>query len=740
MPRKASTISKTDHDLIEDLLDQWEDARQRGESVRLESLCQAHPDLLDEVRARTAAIESIEFRMDGDSGEADDNQLTITSHVASLEFHAKGGLGAVFVGEDREVHRKVAVKFIHATLAGDPAARQRFSLEAEVTGRLEHPGVIPLYGVGEDSNGRLFYAMRFIDGMTLDEAIGHCFQGEHPRYDAQSVEHRRLLQSFVSVCKTIAYAHNRGIVHRDIKPENILLGRYGETIIVDWGLASPVMRDERFRQSGENTLMPRSGSSGSSSSLGAGTPAYMSPEQASELAPTPASDVYSLGATLFKILTGVPPATGESLMEIKTKIVEGRLPRPTEITSDVPRALEAICRKAMATQPSQRYLTAYELAEDLERYLADEPIQAMADPLSSKVARFARRHLLAAQVAAIGLLTCMIIVAISALWLGKLAGNERTAREDAESAQYVAEVARRDNLRSSALFLAKSVAQEIELRWRIMESEAASPRLQELMQQVNGGLLESGMPDPEVQEDIQTWLDKRYIANNSSVKTASWILNAIEGTQLARVPEAESIGASYQHRDYFHGRGRDLPPGSPETEGLRPLADKIVHMSAVYESTNTATLMVAFSVPIWSGPTEDAERQRIGILGMCVELGEFAIGRRAMLVDTRVDQLDDEPGLVLHHSELGVRGEDGNLPRLSADTLQMALSLRRDRIRPGRLFGEARSSILEGFVDPVDKAPHLAAMEPVIIHGRPANVADTGWVVVALEPADRDGR
>jgi hypothetical protein len=361
----------------------------------------------------------------------------------------------------------------------------------------------------------------------------------------------------------------------------------------------------------------------------------------------------------------------------------------------------------------------------------------MADPLSSKVARFARRHRLAAQVAILGLLGCTIVVAISALWLGKLAGSERTAREDAESAQRIAEVARRDNLRSSALFLAKSVAQEIELRWRILEAEAASPRLQELMQQVNGGLQETGVPDAEVQEDIQTWLDKRYIANNSAVKTASWILNAIEGTQLARVPEAESIGENYAHRDYFHGRGRDLPPGSPETEELRPLEGKIVHMSAAYESTNTATLMVAFSVPIWSGPTEQADRQRIGILGMCVELGEFAIGRQAMLVDTRVDQLDDKPGLVLHHSNLGVRGEGGDLPRLNSAFLQEGLALRQDRLRPGQLYGESRSNILEGFVDPIDHQPHLAAMEPVIIHGRPAAVADTGWVVIALEPADR---
>ena len=107
--------------------------------------------------------------------------------------------------------------------------------------------------------------------------------------------------------------------------------------------------------------------------------------------------------------------------------------------------------------------------------------------------------------------------------------------------------------------------------------------------------------------DVQSWLEKRYIANQSAVKTSSWILNGIEGTELARVPEAESIGKNYAHRDYFHGRGRDLTPGSEDTRDIRPLPDQVVHMSAVYESTNTATLMVAFSVPIWSDSVEVRE-------------------------------------------------------------------------------------------------------------------------------------
>ena len=253
----------TSESTLEEILDRWEDARERGEQIGVEQLCRDHPDLAAEVEARMAAIQQVEARMqEEDSPANEDEQLTIESRISPLEFHAKGGLGSVFVGEDRAVHRKVAVKFIHAKLANDPASRQRFVLEAEITGRLEHPGVIPLYGVGEDSHGRLFYAMRFIDGITLDEAIR--------AISSRSSRSKIITVSNIDVCCRVLSrsarrsptGHNRGIVHRDIKPENILLGRYGETIVVDWGLASSVLRDDRFRVSGEQTLMLRSGSSG----------------------------------------------------------------------------------------------------------------------------------------------------------------------------------------------------------------------------------------------------------------------------------------------------------------------------------------------------------------------------------------------------------------------------------------------------------------------------------------------
>jgi serine/threonine protein kinase len=201
-----------------------------------------------------------------------------------LRPHAQGGLGAVFVALDIELHREVALKQILGKHADDPTSRARFVLEAEVTGGLEHPGIVPVYGLGKSDGGRPYYAMRFIRGDTLKEAIEHYHADAALRSDAgrRSLELRKLLGRFVDVCDAISYAHSRGILHRDIKPSNIIVGKFGETLVVDWGLAKPMGRVEPGADSGERTRRPSSASGSSETLPGSalGTPAYMSPEQA----------------------------------------------------------------------------------------------------------------------------------------------------------------------------------------------------------------------------------------------------------------------------------------------------------------------------------------------------------------------------------------------------------------------------------------------------------------------------
>src|SRR5262249_20495823 len=160
-----------------------------------------------------------------------------------LRPHARGGLGEVFVAEDQELHREVALKEIQERHADDPHSRGRFLLEAEVTGGLEHPRIVPVYGLGSYADGRPFYAMRFVQGDSLKDAIGR-FHQEQESLPAggRALRLRQLLGRFVDVCQAVAYAHSRGVLHRDLKPGNVMLGKYGETLVVDWGLAKVLNR------------------------------------------------------------------------------------------------------------------------------------------------------------------------------------------------------------------------------------------------------------------------------------------------------------------------------------------------------------------------------------------------------------------------------------------------------------------------------------------------------------------
>jgi serine/threonine-protein kinase len=335
-----------------------------------------------------------------------------------LAPHARGGLGEVFTATDTELHRVVALKRLRDHRAGDPASRRRFLLEAEVTARLEHPGVVPVHSLFHDEAGRPCYSMKFIEGQTLDDALRAYHAGP-----PDPVAFRRLLQSFLQVCETIAYAHSRGVIHRDLKPQNIMLGKFGEAVVVDWGLAKIVGRPSIERpDSPEVTLRPVGDSSGEETQMGAavGTPAYMSPEQAAGRwdVINPASDVYNLGAVLYAVLVGRPPLEKGNWPELQQKIQRGDYPRPRAVNPAVPRPLEAVCRKAMALDPEARYPSALALASDVERWLADEPVTAYRERLTERLWRWARRRKDLVAVGVSGLIAC-VTVAVGA-WIVKL--------------------------------------------------------------------------------------------------------------------------------------------------------------------------------------------------------------------------------------------------------------------------------------------------------------------------------
>jgi eukaryotic-like serine/threonine-protein kinase len=251
-----------------------------------------------------------------------------------LRLHACGGLGEVLAARDDVLNREVAVKRLLRRRAHDPESRGRFLREAEITGQLEHPGVVPVYGLGQAADGSPCYAMRLIRGETFQEAAERFHRDDRPGRDPgeRSLAFRQLLQRFQAVCQALAYAHNRGILHRDVKPANVMLGRYGETLVVDWGLAKAQGRDDKHAISDERALHPRSGSGSAATQYGSaiGTPAYMSREQAAgrldELGP--ASDVYSLGATLYCVLTGQPPFARDDVGTLLGKVKVGEFHKP----------------------------------------------------------------------------------------------------------------------------------------------------------------------------------------------------------------------------------------------------------------------------------------------------------------------------------------------------------------------------------------------------------------------------
>ncbi len=355
----------------------------------------------------------------------------------NLRAHARGGLGEVCTATDTELNRTVAVKRMQDRFADNVESRRRFLQEAEITARLGHPGVVPVYRLFHDAEGRPCYVMRFIEGENLGDAITRYHKAPEP------LTFLRLLNNFLQVCQTVAYAHSRGVIHRDLKPANVMLGKFGETLVVDWGLAKVVGRPEQAQAVGEGTLVPGSGSGETTMGSAIGTPAYMSPEQAAGRWDVidHRSDVYGLGTVLYSLLTGKAPLDKTNWPEMQQKIQRGEFPRPRQVKSDVPRALEAICLKAMAIRPEERYPSAEALAADVEHWLAGEPVSAFREPAAVRIRRWAKRNRTLVTAGAVLLLAALWSAASGLVLLSaknrEVAAERNAARAAADEAEAV---------------------------------------------------------------------------------------------------------------------------------------------------------------------------------------------------------------------------------------------------------------------------------------------------------------
>ena len=375
-----------------------------------------------------------------DQGDASDAGAAAHETASPGEFagryvltaeHARGGMGAVWRASDRKLGREVAVKQLNDALSLRGDYRRRFLTEARVTARLEHPGIVPVYDLSGPGEEHDYYAMKLVRGETLAAAID-----AYHRLDRTANERplakRRLVDAFLTVCRTMEYAHARGVIHRDLKPQNIVLGNYGETIVLDWGLAKD-LSDPHFRAPETAAPAAAAASDVTATMPGTvqGTPAYMAPEQAegrTEDVDT-RSDVYALGVILYQLLTGRVPYSAEKVEALSRLVIAGHPQKPRALDPGIPRALEAICLTAMALERKARYPRVADLTRDLQRHLADEPVSVWAEPWALRARRWMRRHRTAVTGAAVAVIVAVIGLTVLAFVLTAANARERRARE-----------------------------------------------------------------------------------------------------------------------------------------------------------------------------------------------------------------------------------------------------------------------------------------------------------------------
>lgn len=381
----------------------------------------------------------------------------------------RGALGRVFLAYDRHIGRNVAIKELLTgvqEMLGSSSSiaeiiNRRFLREARVTGQLEHPAIMPVYEIGLRADGTYYYAMRRVRGRTLTAAIG----------EAGSLRERlHLLPHFRDVCNALAYAHSRGVIHRDLKPDNILIGEFGETVVLDWGLAKVLGEADASegRLSADHDAMVSTDGLATVAGYAMGTPCYMPPEQAlGEVERMDArSDVYALGSILYELMTGSPPFKGAPGREVLERVITAPPPKVAEREPDAPAELIAVVGKALQKEPTDRYADAAGLAAEIEAYLTGDRVAAYDYSAWDVMRRFVRQHrVLVTTVATVVLALVAVVVVAAVSWQ-----RERTIRER-ETAARIRETAARNRETAARLKadrmskrLSRSVVSERQVR------------------------------------------------------------------------------------------------------------------------------------------------------------------------------------------------------------------------------------------------------------------------------------
>jgi eukaryotic-like serine/threonine-protein kinase len=426
--------------------------------------------------------------------DAESRQRYTLTHV-----YAKGGIGRVWLADDETLGRQIALKELHPDQVDNAIACSRFLYEARITAQLEHPGIVPVYELGEGRSP--YYTMRFVRGRTLNEA-SRAYHKKRAAGEADALGMVELLTAFVAVCHAVAYAHSREIIHRDLKGQNVVLGDFGEVIVLDWGLAKRVsvndVRGERAEpmfavpippnpqtpptitcadadtgdggftlpEPADNDAGPSPGAAHAGGSVGGrahgskaaslssqlteresgaglegtvqgqllGTPGFMAPEQAQGRHDQvdQRTDVYGLGAILYEILTGRPPFVGAKTSEVIRQVYQEDPIPPRQLVETIAPALEAVCLKALRKERGDRYASASELAQDVQRHLADQPVSAYPERRVERLGRWFRKHRTWTVAAVASLIGICLVATIAVAVIEGSRRSEAAARREAE--------------------------------------------------------------------------------------------------------------------------------------------------------------------------------------------------------------------------------------------------------------------------------------------------------------------
>ena len=397
----------------------------------------------------------------------------------------RGGMGIILSGRDTAIRREVAIKVQHRDAGWRPEAQARFFEEAQVQGQLEHPNICPVHELGVDAAGSAYFTMKMVRGRSLAEILD----------DPQGMTRGKLLRAFLGVCDAVAFAHSRGVIHRDLKPANVMIGEYGETLVMDWGLAKIV--GQGGDASAVQTLRSECATFHSMAGTVVGTPAYMPPEQArGEVdAVGPHSDIYALGAMLYEILSGHPPYRGTTAMEIVEQVRVAAPPPPSSLAArdSIPRELEAAVLKAMARDPGDRYSSVLAFQSDIQAWIDGRVLEAADYSLLQIGLKWVRRH----RAICISALAVLLTAAGLALFF-----HQRSEREKARE------------LRAREERALREVA-DLQRRWELAEKRLApiaSPAMTDFLE-----------PNGELRQDV---IDPWYRAHEDALQTlerlAAW--------------------------------------------------------------------------------------------------------------------------------------------------------------------------------------------------------------------------